>query len=170
MNTTAATLYAPAFGLAGDRYTKDEMTSAYKKYAVTDHPDHGGDATLFTLRTAAFNQMKLVFAKKRGMGVNKGDKLWLEQFVTAMTPINEFSAAEEKFYQKMYEKPYENPNVVTWKMVKPVRLSDESREDYNRRYARAYAAWRYAYDPNYAAARRASSRACHQRHSASYSK
>lgn len=87
--TTANTMYeiyAPALGLGFfDAQSDAKVNTAYRRDALTEHPDAGGDEAAWTLKTAAFNQLKKANAGTRSVLVNKGDLVWDREF-EALTP------------------------------------------------------------------------------------
>jgi hypothetical protein len=98
------TYYFAALGITEDA-TKDEVTKAYRALAANgEHPDHGGDCERWQLITAAFNELKAMFSKKRGRYENKSDEAWkrawdaLVKPAATKTPKAEQPKAEKTSY------------------------------------------------------------------------
>lgn len=153
MITTAAYIYSKAL----DNASLKSLTLDYTSRAKTEHPDVGGDVELWTLRTAAYNEMKRVLNKKRGKYSTKSDERWAEMWAEAQHRVYTNKAKEAKMTDETVtpEAP-EKPKFVF------VKQAGETVEDQRRRYAREYAKFRYA-DPEYAAKRRESSRRSHKK-------
>ena len=82
------TFYFAALGLDEDfdAVTAAEVKSAYAALASNGlHPDHGGDARKWTLITAAYNELKAIYGKKRGRYTKKSDILWLRDYIGLYT-------------------------------------------------------------------------------------
>lgn len=58
-----------------------DIKDAYAELAKNgEHPDHGGDPERWKLITAAYNELKAIYAKKRGRYESKTDLAWVRNW------------------------------------------------------------------------------------------
>jgi DnaJ-class molecular chaperone len=149
--------YFAALGLTEDA-TPAEVKSAYANLASNGlHPDHGGDAAKWTLITAAYNELKAIFGKKRGQYTNKSDALWLRDWLL-------LHGAEDT-ERPAADAPKAEQSSGLPKFVFAER-EGESKDERRKRYARESQQFRYATDPYYAAKRKESSLRSHAKKAA----
>ncbi len=135
--------------------SREDVTKAYRSMASNgEHPDNGADPERWKLITAAFNELKSIFNKKRSKYTTPGDEAWLRAWEAMNMPENN-------------EPETEQTTDETEKFVFVFTERDgESKEDRKKRRAREYSAaycnWRYKHDPEYAAKRKASSLKSHK--------
>lgn len=129
-----------ALGVKQD-VSAETIKRAYRRIAKEMHPDAGnGETELFKLITAAYQGLKDDPARPWGQ---RGDATWQQSYLKATAkPKAERPKAEGEFV-------FED-------------IEGESKQDRRRRYARTRQAFRYQTDPEYAAARRASSVKSHK--------
>jgi DnaJ-class molecular chaperone len=148
------TFFFAALGLEEDfdANTSADIKSAYANLASNGlHPDHGGDAAKWTLITAAYNELKAIFGKKRSKYTTPSDEAWLRNYLALHgmeTPKDETTTSGDL------------PKFVF------VEQEGESRDDRRKRYARQSQQFRYATDPYYAAKRKESSLRSHAKKAA----
>jgi hypothetical protein len=158
MNETATPLfYLRALSMTDDSFetvTTASIKDAYRAAAANGlHPDHGGDAELWALVTAAYNELKAIFTKKRGKSINHTDEAWLRAFDKATAP--KLAAAP-----KADKKAAGSKTTDGWVFEEK---DGESKDDRRKRYARERQQYRYASDPDFAAARKAASKKSHSK-------
>jgi hypothetical protein len=138
--------YLRALSMTDDNFstvTSATLKAAYAEAAKTGHPDHDGDPVLWALITSAYNEMKSILAKKRGATESKTDEAWLRSFTEATKP-----------------KAKSNGTGDGWVFEE---VDGESKDDRRKRYARSRQQFRYATDPEYAAARKEASLRSHKK-------
>lgn len=147
------TFFFAALGLDEDfdANTSAEVKSAYANLASNGmHPDHGGDAAKWTLITAAYNELKAIYGKKRGKFTSNSDMLWLRNYL-----------ALHGMETPKADKPKAEKTAAANKWGVEPRREDESKDDYRKRYARETQQAKYAADPDYAQKRREASLRSH---------
>lgn len=169
------TYYLAVLGVDGDfeTNTAKDVKAAYANLASNGmHPDHGGDPELWKLITAAYNEAKGIFSKKRGKYESKTDQLWLMAFEALQKPATspsepEAAGTEEpKVDEPKAEEPKADKRAAGSKTTDGWVFEEkdgESKDDRRKRYARERQAYRYANDPDFAASRKKASRDSHQR-------
>jgi curved DNA-binding protein CbpA len=113
--------YFTALNLTPDA-SLDDVKKAYAVFAAELHPDKpAGDAEKFALLTEAFNQIKRIFAKKRGrvFGSN-GDEAWLR----AWTDLNKPAPRAEE--PKAEEPKAEEPKGKSYAAAHPTGTKSDS--------------------------------------------
>lgn len=152
--------YLAAFGLPADfdKVTSADVKKAYASIASNGaHPDNGGDPQTFALVTAAYNELKAIFGKKRGVYENKSDVVWMRNWTELHAPKPQPKA----------DKPKSAPKTDAPKTDAPVWVFEEregeSKDDRRKRYARERQAFRYANDPEFAKARKEASKRSHSK-------
>lgn len=121
--------------------SKQKIVAAYRKAATEMHPDKAPErAAEFALVTAAYNVLK---ANPLHVFGGKSDLAWQRDFIAATV------------------KPTAEGDKYVF-----VKKDGEDKAAARRRYARESQAFRYAKDPEFAAARRAASKKCNDKKAA----
>jgi DnaJ-class molecular chaperone len=124
--------------------SKQKIVAAYRKLAKELHPDNGnGESALFTLVTAAYNVLK---SDPQHVFGSKADLTWQRDYLAATAKPKAESKARKTNDGWVFEE-----------------REGESKEDRRRRYARERQQYRYANDPDFAAARKAASLKSHKK-------
>ncbi len=124
--------------------SKQRIVAAYRKLSQTMHPDKGGDEKVWALITAAFNALK---ADPQHFWGQNGDSSWQRDYEAATKPKAKTGG---------------RPKGTSDGWVFEER-EGESKDDRRRRYARERQQFRYANEPDYAAARKAASLKSHKK-------
>jgi hypothetical protein len=152
--------YLAALGLPADfdAVTAEDVKKAYSALATNGmHTDNGGDAETWALITAAYNEVKAMFAKKRGRSESNSDKRWLAAWDALQRPSTRPSEPKAA--------GTDEPKADGEKFVFEEK-DGESKDDRRKRYARQSQQFRYARDPEFAAKRKASSLKSHAKKAA----
>lgn len=160
-NADRPVFYLAALGLPADftKVTAKDVTKAYRAIAGNgDHPDNGGNGERFALITAAYNELKAISGKKRGTLTRKSDEAWLRAWNAL--PNSAHAGTSTSKGEAKPEVAKRQPRTDGWVFEE---REGESKEDRRKRYARERQAFRYANDPEFAAARKRQSRDSHQR-------
>jgi hypothetical protein len=148
--------YLAALALVADfdAVTREDVTKAYTAMAANGfHPDRGGDPELWKLITAAFNEAKGIYSKKRGKFESSSDRRWMAAWDAMHAPKAEAPKDKPKASKANDGFVFED-------------IDGESKDDRRKRYARTRQQYRYANDAAFATARREASKKSHSKSAA----
>lgn len=122
------------FNLKKDNFTWDELKNSYKKLAIRNHPDKGGDENLFNHITQQFKKLALELNQKDNNKSHFDLKKQFNDNIPSRYGFNNISDNEQNFNQKFNKIFNENKYIdedIEFGYGDTMVKSTKHREDFN---------------------------------------